>query len=101
AMSYERMLAKRKLLEAEIESWFKRGDEEDNEEEDEHGPDDDGFSLPEDWRETVKRLAKIEAAQALLEEKARERAEREGFDPDSATGGSTDQTHFADTAWGT
>ena len=96
AMSYERMLAKRKLLEAEIESWFERGEQEDSEEDDEHGPDDDGFSLPEDWRETVRRLAKIEAAQALLEEKARERAEREGFDPDSATVGPKAQTNFTD-----
>ena len=96
AMSYERLLAKRKLLEAEIEGWFKRAEAEDSEEDAEHGADDDGFSLPADWRETAKRLAKIAAAQALLEEKARERAEREGFDPDTAVVGPKAQTNFSD-----
>ena len=96
AMSYERLLAKRKLLEAEIEGWFKRAEAEDGEEDSEHGDDNDGYSLPEDWLETAKRLAKIAAAQALLEEKARERAEREGFDPDTAVVGPKAQTNFTD-----
>ena len=95
AMSYERMQAKRKALAAEVESWFREAEREDAAEDEEHG-DDDGFSLPEDWLETVKRLAKIEAAQALLEERARERAEREGFDPDAATVGPKAQTNFTD-----
>jgi transposase len=96
AMTYERLLTKRHLLEAEIESWFKRAEVEDGEDDAENGPDDDGWSLPEDWQETAKRLAKIMAAQALLEEKARERAEREGFDPDTAVVGAKAQTNFTD-----
>ena len=96
AMSYERLLVKRKLLEAEIEGWFKRAEAEDGEEDAEHGSDDDGFSLPEDWRETAKRLVKIAAAEALLEEKARERAEREGLDPDTAVVSPKAQTNFTD-----
>jgi transposase len=96
AMSYERLLAKRKLLEAEIEGWFKQAEAADSEEDAEHGSDDDGFSLPADWRETAKRLAKIAAAQALLEEKARQRAEREGLDPDVAVVGPKAQTNFTD-----
>lgn len=96
AMSYERLLAKRQTLEEEIEGWFRRAEEADAAEDEEHGADADGFSLPEDWRETLKRLAKVEAAQALLEERARQRAEREGFDPETATVGPKAQVNFTD-----
>jgi transposase len=96
AMSYERMLARQKALEAEIESWLKQGEVEDAADDEDHGPDDDGFSLPEGWQESLKRLAKIEAAKARLEEQARERAQREGFDPDSVTVGARAQTNFTD-----
>lgn len=96
AMSYERMEVKRKALEAEIEGWLKQGEEEDAADDQEHGGDDDGFSLPEGWQETIKRLAKIEAAQARLEEQARQRAQREGLDPESATVGAKAQTNFTD-----
>jgi transposase len=96
AMSYERMLARRKALEAEVESWFRQGEREDAADDDDHGRDDDGFSLPEGWQETVRRLAKIAAAQARLEEQARERAEREGFDPEGAVVGAKAQTNFTD-----
>jgi transposase len=96
AMSYERVLAKRKTLEVEIESWFKQAEEADAAEDDEHGSDDDGFSLSKEQFETLKRLAKVEAAQALLEERARDRAKREGFDPATATVGAKAQANFTD-----
>jgi len=96
AMSYERLLAKRKVYEEEIEGWFKRAGREDAEDDEEHGSDDDGFSLPEDYFETLRRLAKIEDGQALLEERAKARAVREGFDPDSAVVGAKAQTNFTD-----
>jgi len=96
AMSYERLLAKRKAYEAEIESWFERAEHEDAEDDEEHGSDDDGFSLPADYAETLKRLAKVEAGQARLEEQARARAVREGFDPDTAVVGARAQTNFTD-----
>jgi transposase len=96
AMSYERLLAKRRLYEAEIESWFRRAEREDADDDEEHGSDDDGFSLPADYAETLKRLAKVEAGQARLEEQAKLRAVREGFDPDSAVVGAKAQTNFTD-----
>jgi len=96
AMSYGRLLAKRRSLEEEVESWFKQADQADAAEEEEHGPDDDGFSLSEEQLETLKRLTKIKAAQALLEEKARERALREGFAPETATAGDKAQANFTD-----
>jgi transposase len=96
AMSYERLLAKRKSLEEEIESWFKQAEQADAAEDQEHGSDDDGFSLSEEQFETLKRLAKVEAAQALLEERAKERAKREGFDPETAVVGPKAQANFTD-----
>ena len=96
AMSYERLLAKRKTLEAEIESWFQQAEQADAAEDEEHGPGDDGFSLTEEQFETLKRLAKVEAAQALLEERAKERAKREGFDPETAEVGAKAQANFTD-----
>jgi hypothetical protein len=96
AMSYERLLGKRQALEEEIEGWFKQAEQADAAEDKEHGSDDDGFSLTKDQFETLKRLAKVEAAQALLEERARERAKREGFDPETAKVGAKAQTNFTD-----
>ena len=96
AMSYERLLAKRKAYEEEIEGWFKRAEREDAEEDEEHGADDDGFSLPEDYFETLKRLTKLEDAQALLEEQAKEKAVREGREPEGASPSARAQTNFTD-----
>ena len=96
AMSYERLLAKRQSLEEEIAGWFTRADQEDAEEDEEHGSDDDGLSLPEGWEETLKRLDKVETAQARLEEEAREQAARAGQDPSAATVPAKAQTNFTD-----
>ncbi|HXH20973.1 MAG TPA: IS1182 family transposase [Dehalococcoidia bacterium] len=96
AMSYERLLAKRKSLEEEIEGWFERAEREDAEEDEEHGPDDDGFSLPEGWEETLKRLGKVERGQAYLEEQAREKVVRAGKDASEAQVHAKAQTNFTD-----
>ncbi len=96
AMSYGRLLAKRTSLEEQVAGWFQRADEEDAEEDEEHGPDDDGFSLPEGWEETLKRLHKVETAQARLEEEAREKVTRAGQDPAAATVHPKAQTNFTD-----
>jgi hypothetical protein len=96
AMSYERLLAKRKAYEEEIEGWFKRAEREDAEEDEEHGSDDDGFSLPEGWFETLKRLARVEEAQALLEEQAKQKVIRAGREPDAAKVSGKAQTNFTD-----
>jgi transposase len=96
AMSYERLLAKRKSLEAEIEGWFQRAEREDAEEDEEHGPDDDGFSLPEGWEETLRRLGKVEKGQAYLEEQAQEKVARAGQPPEAAQVHAKAQTNFTD-----
>lgn len=96
AMSYERLLAKRRAYEEEIEGWFERAQQEDAAEDQEHGPDDDGFSLPEGWEETLRRLAKIEDAQARLEEDAREKVVRAGKEPEAAKVHAKAQANFSD-----
>jgi transposase len=96
AMSYERLLARRKAYEEEIESWFARAEHEDAEDDEEHGGDDDGFSLPEGWFETLKRLAKVEAAQAMLEEQAQEKVMRAGKPREAARVHPKAQANFTD-----
>jgi transposase len=96
AMSYERLLAKRKSYEEEIAGWFQRAAREDEQEDAEYGPDDDGFSLPEGWEETLRRLSKVEDAQARLEEEAKEKVERAGKDPAEAKVHPKAQANFTD-----
>jgi hypothetical protein len=96
AMTYERLLAKRHSLEEEIAGWFQRAEREDAADDEEYGPDDDGFSLPEGWEETLKRLSKVEDAQARLEEEAKEKVVRAGKDPDDAEVHPRAQTNFTD-----
>jgi transposase len=96
AMSYERLLAKRKSLEEEIEGWFERAEQEDAEEDEQHGSDDDGFSLPEGWEETLKRLGKVERGQAYLEEQAKLKVVRAGKPPEAAVVHARAQTNFTD-----
>ena len=74
AMSYSRMLTKEQALAAEIKRWFEEAERQDANEDAEYGPDDDGFSLPAELAEPQKRLAKIRAAKARLEQEARAKA---------------------------
>lgn len=96
AMSYERLLSKRKSYEEEIASWFQRAEREDAEEDETYGPDDDGWSLPEGWQETLKRLGKIEDAQERLEEEAKEKVVLAGKDPSEAKVHPKAQANFTD-----
>ena len=96
AMSYGRMLQKEPRLEAEIASWLDEGQRQDREEDAEHGPNDDGWSLPKELHETKRRLEKIKAGKARLEALAREKATENGKDPDEATVPERAQTNFTD-----
>jgi len=96
AMSYGRMLNKEQALAEEIERWFEEAEREDAEEDDTYGADDDGFSLPPELRESQKRLETIRAAKARLEEEARQKAEREGKDPQEAAVSERAQSNFTD-----
>ena len=96
AMSYGRLLQKEEQLEREITGWFEQSEQEDREEDDEHGPGDDGFTLPAELQEPQRRLAVIRAARERLERWARERVEQAGQDPDLAQVSEKAQTNFTD-----
>ncbi len=96
AMSYGRMLQKEPLLAAEVERWLQEGKRLDAEEDAEHGPDDDGWSLPEEMKETSRRLEKIREGKARLEELSRQKALAEGREPTEARVPERAQTNFTD-----
>jgi len=96
AMSYDRMLQKEPLLEAEIARWLEEGQRQDTAEDEEHGPHDDGWSLPDEFKETSRRLEKIKAGKARLEAMFREKAVENGKDPDQAKVPERAQTNFTD-----
>lgn len=96
AMSYGRMREKEAALAAEVEGWLEAGKREDAEEDAEHGPDDDGWSLPPELRRKQERLERIQEAKARLEERAREQAEAKGEDPEEAEVPRKAQSNFTD-----
>jgi transposase len=96
AMSYGRMLTKEEVLEAELRRLLEEGIRQDAEEDDEHGPGDDGWSLPEEGKVVAEKLAKIRAAKARLEEQARAKAVAEDRDPEQAEVPQRAQTNFTD-----
>lgn len=81
AMSYGRMLEEEKRLKAEIEGLLKTADEADAYEDEENGPDGDGYRLSEELARREGRLAKIEEAKAALEERERRDNPDEPIDP--------------------
>jgi transposase/IS5 family transposase len=96
AMSYGRMLQREPVLAAEVARWLEEGRREDAAEDAEHGPDDDGWSLPDELKETERRLKKIREGQARLEAMAREKAQNQGEDPEQAEVPERAQTNFTD-----
>lgn len=96
AMSYGRMLLKEPELAAEVERLVAEGQRQDEEDDAAHGPGDDGFSMPPELRETARRLEKVRAGKARLEELARKKAEEKGRDPAEATVPERAQTNFTD-----
>lgn len=96
AMSYGRMLQKEPVLEAEIARWMEEGRRQDAEEDAEHGPDDDGWSLPEELKETSRRLERIRQGKARLEEMARQKAVAEGKNANEVRVPERAQTNFTD-----
>ena len=81
AMSYGRMLEEEKRLKSEIEKLLKTAEETDAQEDREHGADDDGYSLPEEFARREKRLKKIEEARAALEAREKKDHPEKPIDP--------------------
>ena len=81
AMSYGRMLEEERELKAEIDELLKKADVADAEDDDEHGPDDDGYRLSDELALREKRLAKIAAAKEALEARERQDNPDQTIDP--------------------
>lgn len=96
AMTYGRMLSREHAYEEQIAGWFAEAERQDAEEDEAHGPDDDGFSLPAEFAIVEKRLQAIRDAEARLEREAREKAEREGRKPEEAAVPERAQMNFTD-----
>lgn len=96
AMSYARIQEREPVLAAEVARWLEEGRREDKDEDAEHGPNDDGWSLPEELKESSRRLEKIRQAKARLEEQAREKAAAKGKEPATVAVVAKAQTNFTD-----
>jgi len=98
AMSYGRMLSKAEVLEAELRRWLEEGMRQDQEEDEEYGPDDDGWSMPKEAEMKVvrRKVAQIKAGKARLEAMFREKAVEKGKDPEQARVPERAQTNFTD-----
>jgi transposase/IS5 family transposase len=96
AMSYGRMALKEERLEAEIKRWFEEAERQDEAEDAEYGEDNDGYSVPADIAESVKRLAQVKLGKRRLEQEAREKAEAAGKDPEEAAVSERAQVNFTD-----
>jgi transposase len=76
AMSYDRMVEKERELEAEVKRWLDAAEREDEEDNGKHGKGKRGDELPEWVANKQKRLEKVRAAKARLEEQAKAEADR-------------------------
>jgi transposase len=77
AMSYGRIQEVEPVLEAEVQDLLRRAAELDQQEDAAYGADQRGDELPAELRRREGRLAKIRAAKARLEQRARERAQQQ------------------------
>jgi transposase len=96
AMSYGRMLTKEEVLEAELRRWLEEGMRQDREEDEEYGPDDDGWSMPKEAKVVRRKLAQIKAGKTRLQAMFREKAVEKGKDPEQARVPERAQTNFTD-----
>ena len=81
AMSYGRMLEEESKLKAEIEHWLETAQAADEQEDQEHGPDSDGYRVSKELARREQRLKKIKEARASLEEREKREHPGEPIDP--------------------
>lgn len=96
AMSYGRMVSKEGVLEAELRRLLEEGIRQDRAEDDEHGPDDDGWSMAKEAKVVATKLKHLKVGKQRLETTAREKAIAKGADPDQAVVPARAQTNFTD-----
>jgi transposase len=81
AMSYGRMQEEEAKLQAEIEGLLKQAQAADEQEDEEYGPDDDGYQVSEELARREGRLTKIKEAQKALERREEQDHPGEPIDP--------------------
>jgi len=96
AMSYRRMKDAESRLQGEVEELLRRADKTDRMEDRHYGKDKRGDELPEELQHRESRLKKIREAMASLEAEAKEKAKKEGKDPEKAKPAETAQRSFTD-----
>jgi transposase len=99
AMSYGRMKEKQRQLKQEVEQLLAQAEAVDDQEDKRHGRDRRGDELPAELQQRESRLAKIQHAKKVLEQRARERAAAEGKSAEEvkkAKPAEKDQYNFTD-----
>ena len=96
AMSYGRMEETEKRLRKEVQELLKRAEAVDEEEDKRYGRERQGEELPEELQRRETRIARIQEAKKVLEERAREKAASEGKDRQEAKPEAKAQYNFTD-----
>jgi hypothetical protein len=96
AMSYGRMEESEKRLREEVQKLMKQAEAADEEEDKRYGRERHGEELPEELQRRETRIARIQEAKKVLEERAREKAKGEGKDSKEAKPEPKAQYNFTD-----
>jgi transposase len=96
AMSYGRMEESEKRLREEVQKLMKQAEAADEEEDKRYGRERHGEELPEELQRRETRIARIQEAKKVLEERAREKAKGEGKDSKEARPEPKAQYNFTD-----
>jgi transposase len=96
AMSYDRMVEQEKAIREQVKAMLAQAAAVDAEEDERYGKDCAGDELPEELPRRETRLKRIREAKRALEERAREKAKKEGQAAEKAQPEAKDQYNFTD-----
>jgi transposase len=96
AMSYERMQEQEKAVGEQVKEMLAQAEAVDAEEDERYGKEGAGEELPEELQRRETRLKRIREAKRALEERAREKAKKEGERVEKARPKAKDQYNFTD-----
>jgi transposase len=96
AMSYERMVEQEKVIRQQVKELLAQAEAVDAEEDERYGKECAGDELPEELQRRETRLKRIREAKRALEERAREKAKKEGERVEKARPKAKDQHNFTD-----
>ena len=96
AMSYDRMAEQEKAIREQVKEMLAQAEAVDAEEDQRYGKEGRGDELPEELQRRETRLKRIREAKRALEERAREKAKKEGQPVEEAQPKAKDQYNFTD-----